>query len=47
METFNEEKLVKYQMDEKEIVVGFATYQDAERRFETFKIVKRIKISSI
>ena len=30
METFNEEKLVKYQMDEKEIVVGFATYQDAE-----------------
>ncbi|KEY19429.1 hypothetical protein [Kaistella antarctica] len=30
METFNEEKLVKYQMDEKEIVVGFATFQDAE-----------------
>lgn len=30
METFNEEKLVKYEMDEKEIVVGFATFQDAE-----------------
>lgn len=30
METYNSEKLVKYQMDEKEIVVGFGTYEDAE-----------------
>lgn len=29
METYNSEKLVKYQMDDQEIVVGFATYQDA------------------
>ncbi|MGA9211915.1 hypothetical protein [Kaistella sp.] len=30
METYNSEKLVKYQIDDQEIIVGFATYQDAE-----------------
>ena len=29
MESYNSEKLVKYQMDDKEIVVGFPTYEDA------------------
>ncbi len=30
METYNSEKLVKYEMDNQEIVVGFATYSDAD-----------------
>lgn len=30
METYNSEKLVKYQINDQEIVVGFATYEDAE-----------------
>ena len=31
METYNSEKLVKYQLENQEIVVGFASYVDAER----------------
>ncbi|QBO58963.1 hypothetical protein [Chryseobacterium salivictor] len=30
METYHSEKLVKYQINDQEIVVGFATYEDAE-----------------
>lgn len=30
METYNSEKLVKYQMENQELVVGFSTFQDAE-----------------
>ena len=30
METYNSEKLVNYEMDNQEIVVGFATYSDAD-----------------
>lgn len=30
METYNSEKLVKYQMGDQEVVVGFAAYKDAE-----------------
>ncbi|QOW09338.1 hypothetical protein Q73A0000_02675 [Kaistella flava (ex Peng et al. 2021)] len=29
METYNSEKLVKYQIDNQEIIVGFATFKDA------------------
>ena len=30
MKTFNTENLVKYEMDDKQIVVGFSTYEEAE-----------------
>lgn len=30
MKTFNSEKLVKYEMDEKQIVVGFSDFEEAE-----------------
>lgn len=31
MEKFNEEKLVKYDMGDQQVAVGFATFEDAER----------------
>lgn len=31
METFNEEKLVKYEMGDQDVFVGFANFEDAER----------------
>lgn len=30
MKTFNSEKLIKYEMDEKQIVVGFSNFEEAE-----------------
>lgn len=30
METYNSEKLVKYQMSDQEVIVGFGTFEDAE-----------------